>query len=383
MLPYGRQSIDDDDVAAVERVLRGDWLTTGPSVNAFEKAVAKKAGATHGVAVASGTAALHAAAYAAGIGTGHEVIVPAITFAATANCVLYCDGHPVFADVERDTLNIDVESVEAHITEHTKAIIAVNFAGQPADWDALHAIADEHNLILIDDAAHALGATYRDRPVGSLAHLTCFSTHPVKPITSGEGGVVVTDDDRMLHVLRAFRNHGIAIDAKTRAERGDWVYEMDFLGYNYRLPDVLCALGLSQIEKLDAFNARRTEIAARYDEAFVELEAVSPLAQIDGRQSAWHLYVIRLELEKLTAYRRQIFQALRAEGIGVNVHYIPVYYHPYYERRGYSRGLCPNAEAAYERILTLPLWPGMGDDDVDDVITAVRKVVGAYAKDGA
>ncbi|MBN1661432.1 MAG: UDP-4-amino-4,6-dideoxy-N-acetyl-beta-L-altrosamine transaminase [Anaerolineae bacterium] len=378
LLPYGRQAVDDADILAVEQVLRSDWLTTGPKVDEFERAWAERVGARHAVAVNSGTAALHAAAFAAGVGPGVEVIVSCMTFAASANCVLYLGGRPVFVDVQVDTLNIDPAAVEAAITPATRAIVAVDYAGQPADLAELKAIARQHHLVLIEDAAHAIGATYAGQPIGSLSTLTTFSTHPVKHVTTGEGGLITTDDDRLAQQMRWFRNHGITTDHRQRAEKGGWYYEMVALGYNYRLPDINCALGLSQLTRLDGWLARRRTIAAHYDDAFAELPAVHPLAVRPDREPAWHIYPVLLDLARLRVDRAQVFAALRAENIGVNVHYIPVYWHPYYRELGYECGLCPVAEAAYERLITLPLFPTMTDRDIEDVIAAVRKVVEAY-----
>lgn len=380
LLPYGHQYIDEDDIKAVVDVLRSDWLTTGPKVAEFEKRFAEMVGAKYAVAVNSGTAALHAAAFAAGIGPGDEVITTPMTFAASANCVLYCGGRPVFADVEADTLLLDPSSVESKVSPKTKAIIAVDYAGQPCDYDALKKLSDEHGLILIADACHALGATYKNRKVGTLADMTVFSFHPVKHITTGEGGMVITDNPEFAVKLRAFRNHGITTDHRQREANGSWFYEMAELGYNYRLPDINCALGLSQLKKLDKFVARRRQIAALYDSAFADMPALSPLAQRDDRKSSYHLYVVRLNLSKLNANRQQVFGALRAENIGVNVHYIPVYWHPYYNKLGYGKGLCPVAEKAYEEIVTLPLFPAMSDRDAEDVIRAVKKALSAYAE---
>ncbi len=379
MLPYGRHVVDEADVQAVAEVLRGAWLTTGPTVEAYEQAFAEYVGAKHAVAVNSGTAALHVAAHAAGLGPGDEAIVPALSFVATANCVRYCGATPVFADVQADTCLVDPARIESLVTERTKAILPVDYAGQPVDLDIIRDIAQRHSLVVIEDAAHALGATYRNRRIGSHAAMTVFSTHPVKHIATGEGGVVTTDDDALATRLRAFRNHGIEVDARERERRGDWVYDMGELGYNYRMPDILCALGLSQLGKLDAWLERRRDIAMRYDAAFRDVPAVMPLTQLPDRESAWHLYVIRLNAEYLRADRRQVFQALRAEGIGVNVHYLPIYWHSYYRQMGYLKGLCPVAEAQYDRLITLPLWAGMTDADAGDVVQALRKVVAAYA----
>jgi perosamine synthetase len=377
-LPYGRQTVDETDIAAVVEVLRSDWLTTGPKVAELEAAWASEVGADHAVAVSSGTAALHAAAFAAGIGPGDEVIVTPMTFAASANCVLYEGGTPVFADVQPDTLNLDPTAVEAAITPRTRAIMAVDYSGQPVDLEELRSLATQHGLILIEDAAHALGATYRGQAVGAISHLTTFSTHPVKHVTTGEGGLVTTNDGLLAERMRWFRNHGITTDHRQRAAKGGWFYEMVALGYNYRLPDINCALGVTQLAKLEGWLARRRAIASQYNEAFADLAEVCPLTGRPDRESGWHIYPIMLDLARLRVDRARVFAALRAENIGVNVHYIPVYWHPHYAERGYMRGLCPVAEEAYERLVTLPLFPAMTDMDVDDVIKAVHKVVRVY-----
>lgn len=380
LLPYGHQGIDEDDIRAVVEVLRSDWLTTGPKVAEFEQAFADFVGAREAVAVSSGTAALHAAMYALGIGPGAEVIVPAMTFAASANCVVFQGGTPVFADVDPDTLLLDPAQVEAKITPRTKAIVAVDYTGQPCDYDALRAIADRHGLALVADACHALGGSYKGRPVGSLADLSTFSFHPVKHITTGEGGMVTTEDADLARRMRVFRNHGITTDHRQREQQGSWFYEMVDLGYNYRLTDIQCALGMSQLRKLPDWVARRQEIARRYSAAFAAVPAVNPLVVRDDVSHAYHLYVIRLDLDQLRLDRATIFAALRAEGIGVNVHYIPVHLHPFYrERFATGPGLCPVAEAAYERIISLPIFPRMAGADVDGVVRAMHKVVDAFA----
>ena len=379
MLPYGRQWISDDDIAAVVEVLRSDWLTTGPKVAEFEEEFARTTGARHAVAVSNGTAALHAAAYAAGIDADSEVIVPPMTFAATANCVRFQSGTVVFADVVPDTLLIDPERVREAMTERTRAIIAVDYTGQPADLEELRAIADARGVLLIEDAAHALGATYRGRPVGSIAQMTTFSLHPVKQITTGEGGVVTTDDDALAARLRLFRNHGITSDHRQREQQGSWFYEMVDLGYNYRITDIQCALGLSQLTHLSEWVVRRRAIAARYDDAF-GLLPLDPIARKSDRESSWHLYVVQLRLEELTVDRATIFRELREHGLGVNVHYIPVHFHPYYQRLGFKRGAFPVAEAAYERLITLPLFPAMSDADVARVIDVVSSVLTRFRR---
>jgi len=374
LLPYGRQWIDEDDVQAVIDALRSDWLTTGPMVEAFEQAVAEFVGARYAVAVSSGTAALHAAMYAAGIGQGDEVIVPAMTFAATANAVVFQGGKPVFADVHPETLLVDVKDVECKITSRTKAIVAVDYAGQPCDYDLLRSIAERHGLVLIADACHALGAEYKGRKVGTLADLTVFSFHPVKHITTGEGGMVVTDIEGFAERMRRFRNHGINVDHRQRAEQGTWYYEMVDLGYNYRLTDFQCGLGMSQLRKLPMWLARRREIANRYDKALAHIVGVEPLKVLAWAYHAYHLYVVQLDLEKLN--RSMVFAGLREQGIGVNVHYIPVHLHPFYQKQfGTKSGECPVAEVAYQRIISLPIFPYMRDEDVTRVVDSVYKVV--------
>jgi perosamine synthetase len=377
-LPYGHQFIDKSDIAAVVEALRSDWLTTGPKVGEFERVFADTVRAKEAVAVSNGTAALHAAIFALNIGPGDEVILPPMTFAATANCVVYQGGTPVFADIDAATLLLDPEQVKTKITPRTKAIIAVDYAGQACDYDALKEIADVHGLKIVADACHALGGSYRERPVGSLADLSTFSFHPVKHITTGEGGMISTDDPALAQRMRTFRNHGITTDHRQREAQGSWFYEMTDLGYNYRLADFQCALGIAQLKRLPSWVARRQQIAKRYDEAFSSIEKIKPLGVRRDVSHAYHLYVIKVMNDKLSVNRGMVFAALRAEGIGANVHYIPVYFHPFYQRLGYLRGLAPNAEQAYDQIISLPIFPQMTDADVDDVISAVVKVVEHY-----
>jgi perosamine synthetase len=380
LLPYGKQFVDEKDIQAVVSVLQSDWLTTGPAVMEFEKQFADYVGAAYGVAVSSGTAGLHCAVYAAGIEPGDEVITSPITFMATANCIRYQGAKVVFADVNPDTLNIDPEKVKECISPKTRAIIAVDFTGQPAELDAIGEIAKENNVIFIEDAAHALGAKYKNRPVGSIADMTTFSLHPVKNITTGEGGLVVGNDSKFAERLRRFRNHGITQDLHQRQKQGTWAYDMEEIGYNYRLTELNSVLGISQLEKLPKMLERRIKIATQYNEAFSELSQLEPLGEHPDCQSAWHLYVINLNLESLTTERDEIFRALRAENIGVNVHYIPVPWFDYYQKLGYKKGSWPIAEGMYQRLISLPMWPGMTDGDVEDVILAVKKVLSAYQK---
>jgi len=378
MLPYARHSVDEKDIGAVVEVLRSDWLTTGPTVDRFEEAFAAWVGARHAVVLSSGTAALHAATFAAAVGPGDEAITTALTFAASANCILYQGARPVFADVEPDTLNIEHAQVEAKITANTKAIIPVDYTGQPADLDEIKEIARRHKLVVIEDAAHALGAIYKQRRIGTLADMTVFSAHPVKHITTGEGGIVTTNNPELARRVRMFRNHGITTEARERHGKGRWFYEMVALGYNYRLTDIQCALGLAQLEKLEGWLERRASIANRYNEEFTGMPEVElPVVRPD-RTSAWHLYVIRLNLDKLRVGRAEMFDALYAENIGVNVHYIPVPWHPYYRKLGYERGGWPVAEDAYNRLISLPMFAAMSNRDIADVIEAVRKVISAY-----
>jgi len=378
ILPYARQCVDDDDRLAVDSVLKSNWLTTGPMVKEFEAAVARYSGAAECVAVNTGTAALHAAVWAAGIGPGDEVIVPAISFVASANCVLYVGATPVFADLSPDTLNLDPEDVKRKLSSRTKAIVAVDFAGHPCDHDALRAIADEHGLTIIADAAHSLGATYKGRKVGTLQDITTLSFHPVKHVTTGEGGMVLTDDTGIAKRVRSFRHHGIDVDLHARNKTNSWEYDIVDLGFNYRLPDINCALGVSQLTKSDHWLERRRSIVAAYHEALHGLPMLQLPEQRADCLSAWHLYVVRLNLDAITATRSQVFAALRAENIGVNVHYIPIPWMTYYAKLGYKRGQWPVAEREYERVISLPIYPGMNDQDVADVVTAVKKVLSAY-----
>jgi len=367
-IPYARQWIDEDEIEAVIGVLRSDWLTTGPKVEEFEQAFCGYVGAKYAVAVSSGTAALHTAMYALGIGPRDEVIVPPMTFVATANAVVFQGGVPVFSDVEESTLLLNPAIIEERITPRTRAIVAVDYAGQPCDYDTLRDIAKKHGLLLVADACHALGARYKERMVGTLADLTVFSFHPVKHITTGEGGMITTDDLDLAECMRRFRNHGIDVGHAEREEQGTWYYEMTDLGYNYRITDIQCALGLSQLEKLPFFLKRRGEIAGLYDEAFSLWDELNPLENRREIFNSYHLYVVRAKA------RDELFQRLREKGIGVNVHYVPVHLHPFYQRRfGTGEGLCPIAEEAYHHILSLPMFSGMTDQDVEKVVMELRR----------
>ena len=370
-IPYGRQEIDDGDVQAVAEALRSDWLTTGPTVERFENAFADFAGSAHAVAAANGTAALHLTMLAAGVGPGDEVIVPPLTFAATANCARYVGATVVFADIRPDTLTIDVDQVAARITPRTKAIIAVDYAGLPCDLDELMTLAERHDLLVVEDAAHALGADYRGRRIGSIAHMTTFSLHPVKHITTGEGGVVTTNDAKLAERLRRLRNHGISSDHRQRQHEGTWRYDVVELGFNYRLTDIQCALGLSQLKKAPARLERRRALAAAYGKAFAKHEGLRVPVEPGDRNHAWHLYVARLAGENVAARRQRMFNTLRAAQIGANVHYLPVYLFSYYRSLGYEPGLCPVAEREYDGLLSLPMWAGLSDEDQQRVIRTV------------
>lgn len=371
MIPYGKQTIEQDDIQAVVDVLKSDFLTTGPKIAEFEQTVADYVGAKYAVAISNGTSALHAACFAAGIGPGDEVITTPLTFAASANCVLYCGGTPVFADVDPKTYNIDPEDIRRKITDRTKAIIAVHLAGQPCDMDAIHSIAREHGLIVIEDGAHALGSVYKGKKVGSMSDMTTFSFHPVKPITTGEGGMIVTDNEDFYKKMILFRSHGITRDDSMMTRNdGPWFYQQFDLGYNYRITDIQCALGCSQMKKLDRFLARRKEIVARYNEAFADCDNIITPYQLSDTESGWHLYMVQVK----NCDRRQVFEAMREKGIGVNVHYIPVYMHPYYQEHGYETVHCANAEEIYSHIISLPLYPGLTFEQQDYVIDALKSL---------
>lgn len=370
-LPYGRQWVNEDDIQAVVDVLQSDYLTTGPAGPAFEGALCEATGATHAVALNSGTSALHAMYWAAGIGSGDEIVTSPLTFAATANAALYIGATVRFADVDPGTGNIDPAAAAEAITARTRAIVAVDYAGHPADYDGLTAVARDAGVILMADAAHSLGATYRGRPVGTLAHASMLSFHPVKAITTGEGGAVLTDDAKLADRVARFRTHGITRDrSEMTDDDGPWYYEMLDLGFNYRLTDIHAALGLSQLRRLETFVARRREIAARYTEALADIEALELPNVARDASPAWHLYVVRVRAGG--AQRKTVFDRLRSLGIGVQVHYVPVYWHPYYRGLGFRRGACRVAEDFYERAISLPIFPKMTDDEHAFVIDSVR-----------
>ncbi|MCM1025720.1 MAG: UDP-4-amino-4,6-dideoxy-N-acetyl-beta-L-altrosamine transaminase [Roseburia sp.] len=381
-LAYGKQYIDEEDIRAVTDVLRGDVLTGGPAVEALERRLCAVTGARYAVAVSNGTAALHLAALAAGFGEGDEVIVSSITFAASANCVLYCGAKPVFADIRPDTYNIDPESVRRLITPRTKGIVAVDFTGQAVEHDALEAICREHRLMLIEDAAHAIGTRYRGKPVGSLADMTCFSFHPVKTVTGGEGGAVTTNDEGLYRRLMRLRTHGITRNREEMVHPTDaaWYNEQVELGYNYRITDFQAALVNSQLNKLSLFAARRKELVNKYNEAFSRMPEIFVQREIPESDTTRHLYILRLKPETLRCDRRQFFDALWAENVRSQVHYLPVYRHSYYEKLGYPAGLCPNAEKYYEEVMSLPLFYSLSDEDAEDVIRAVQRLAEYYRR---
>ncbi|MBR5361576.1 MAG: UDP-4-amino-4,6-dideoxy-N-acetyl-beta-L-altrosamine transaminase [Lachnospiraceae bacterium] len=379
-LYYGHQYLDEADYEAVEAVLRSDYLTCGPKIEELEQKLCKLTGARHAVVCSNGTAALHIAAMAAGLREGDELITTPITFAASANCALYVGAKPVFADIDPETYNIDPASIKAHITDKTKVIVAVDYTGQACEWDEILTVAKENGLVTIEDAAHSIGTVYDGRPVGTIADMTTFSFHPVKTVTGGEGGAVLTDSDEYYKKLLLYRSHGITRDASLLEHESDgpWYYEQVDLGYNYRMTDIQAGLLISQLDKLDMFKARRQKLVARYDEAFKDMDGVIVQKDIDKSDTCRHLYILRLDTDKLKIDRKRFFEAMGAEGICCNVHYIPVYYFPHYERLGYKTGLCPNAEALYEQMMSLPLYYALSDEEQDDVIAAVRKLTEYY-----
>ena len=380
---YGRQWVDEADIEAVAQVLRSPYITCGPKVEEAEQRLAEYTGAAHAVLCSSGTAALHCACLAAGIGPGDEVITTPMTFAASANCAVYCGATPVFADIDPETYNIDPESIRAQITPRTKAVVAVDYTGQAVKIKEIRAICDEFGLIFIEDAAHAIGTRYCGQPVGSLADMTCFSFHPVKTVTCGEGGAITTNNEEFYRKLVLAHTHGITHDEALMEDaphEGLWCYEQISLGFNYRMTDFQAALLLSQLEKLERFKKRRQEIVQKYNEAFRDVPGIIVQKEIPESDTCRHLYVIRLDLERLGCTRRQFFDAMSAENVQCQIHYIPVYWFPFYRHRGYEKGLCPRAEDVYKGILSIPLYPMLTDADTDDVIHAVKKIATYYAR---
>lgn len=379
---YGHQYIDETDINAVLNVMRSDFLTCGPEIEKLEQRLCGFTGAKYAVVVGNGTAALHAACYAAGVSDDDEVITTPITFAASANCALYCGAKPVFADINYDTYNISPEEIRKKVTDKTKAVVAVDYTGQAVALDEIRAICDKNNIVLIEDAAHSIGTRYNGIPVGKIADMTTFSFHPVKTITGGEGGAILTDNKEYYQRLLLFRSHGITRDQGLMDEKseGGWYYQQIDLGYNYRMTDMQAALISSQLDKLDMFKRRRKEIVDRYNAAFSDIPELVIQKEIPESDTARHLYIAQFNLEMLNGSRREIFDALSAENVCCNVHYIPVYYFPYYKSLGYKKGICPNAEKLYERIISLPLYYSMTDEDVESVIAAVKKVINYYKK---
>lgn len=380
---YGHQYIDDTDIQAVVNVLKSDYLTCGPKIEEAEKKLCDITGAKYAVLIANGTAALHAICFAAGIGSDDEVITTPITFAASANCVLYCGGKPVFADIDPETYNIDPDRVEKCITDKTKAVIAVDFTGQAVELERLREICSKHGLLLIEDAAHSLGTKYNGQSVGSIADMTEFSFHPVKTCTAGEGGAITTNDPELYKRLILFRTHGITRvqEWMDKPSEGGWFYQQIDLGYNYRMTDMQAALLSSQLDKLEMFGARRKELVKRYNDAFAKVPEITVQKEIPESDTVRHLYIVQFNLEMLNCSRKEIFDALQAEGVGVNVHYIPTYTFPYYQNLGYKLGTCPNAERLYERIISIPLYYGLTNEQQDSIIAAVKKVVNYYRKE--
>ena len=380
---YGRQCVGEDDVKAVSEVLTSDFITCGPMVQKLEEELASYTGAKYAVAVSNGTAALHCACIAAGIKEGDEVITTPLTFAASANCARYVGATPVFADVNPKTYNIDPADIRRKITPKTKAVVAVDFTGQCVEFEEIRKICDEYNLVFIEDAAHAIGTAYNGKKVGSLADITTFSFHPVKTITCGEGGAVTTNTEEFYKKIVLAHTHGITHDEDLMEEaphEGIWYYEQISLGYNYRLTDFQAAMLSSQLKKLEAFKMRRQEIVKKYNDAFKDVDGIIVQEEIEQSDTCRHLYIIRLDLDKLTCTRREFFDAMSAENVQCQIHYVPVYWFPYYKNLGYGKGLCPNAEEIYKSILSIPLYPSLTDSDVDDVIHAVKKLVDYYKK---
>lgn len=380
---YGRQCVDEEDIQAVARVLRGPYITCGPMVEEAERRLAACTGAAHAVLCSNGTAALHCACLAAGVGPGDEVITTPMTFAASANCAVYCGAKPVFADIDPETYNIDPKSIRERITPRTKAVVAVDFTGQAVRNREIRALCDEFGLVFIEDAAHAIGTRYDGAPVGSLADMTCFSFHPVKTITCGEGGAITTNSEAYYQKLVLAHTHGITHDESLMEDaphEGPWYYEQVSMGFNYRLTDFQAALLVSQLGKLEAFKQRRHEIVEKYDKAFRDVPGIIVQKEIPESDTCRHLYIIRLDLDALTCTRRQFFDAMSAENVQCQIHYVPVYWFPFYRRMGYSKGLCPVAEEVYKGIMSIPLYPMLTDADTDDVIHAVKKIAAYYSK---
>lgn len=381
-LHYGHQYIDEKDIQAVVDVLKSDFLTCGPKITELEDKLCKLTGAKYAVVCSNDTAALHIACMAAGVQEGDEVITTPITFLASANCAVYCGGTPVFADIDENTYNIDPACVKEKMTSKTKAVVAVDYTGQPVELDTLLEMCHQNGTVLIEDAAHSIGSAYKGKMVGSVADMTTFSFHPVKTITGGEGGAVLTDNEEYYRKLLLYRSHGMTRDQAqmTKESEGGWYYQMVDIGYNYRMTDMQAALLCSQLDKLPMFSERRKQIVARYNEAFGDMPEIFVQKELEGADTTRHLYILRLVPDKLNIDRKGFFDAMAAENIYCNVHYIPVYLQPFYQERGYSVGQCPKAEKLYKEMMSLPLYYAMSDQDVEDVITAVKKIVDYYRK---
>lgn len=378
MIPYGKQSIDKSDIEAVAKVLESDFLTTGPKIQEFEKKFASYAGAKYAVAVSSGTAGLHLACLVAELKEGEELITSPMTFAASANCALYCGAKPVFVDIKEENGLIDENLIEEKITSKTKIIIPVHYAGLPCDMEKIKEIADKHKLIVIEDACHALGSEYKETQIGDCAYsdMAIFSFHPVKHITTGEGGMITTNSEKLYKKLILLRSHGITKnpDELENKEGEPWFYEMQDLGYNYRITDFQCALGISQLDKIENFIERRKKIAKEYDETFIKIDSIKTIKEFEDRKNAYHLYVIKVENKEI---RLELFNYLKENDIFCQVHYIPVYWHPYYQKLGYEKGICPEAEEFYDKIISLPIYPGLTDEEQKKVISTIKNF---YAK---
>ena len=377
LIPYGRQFIDKNDIKEVLNVFKKERITQGPKVEEFEKAVSRYCKAKYAVAVSSGTSALHSAYIALNIKEGDEVITTPLTFAATANCIIFCKGKPVFADIEKDILNIDPQKIEEKITEKTKAIVIVDFAGHPCDYDKIKKIAKEYGLFIIEDAAHSLGSEYKGKKVGSFSDITTLSFHPVKAITTGEGGMVLTNNKKFYERLKAIRHHGIVRKPKI----APWYYEINEIGHNFRITDFQCALGISQLKKLDKFIKRRREIVKIYNSAFKDTKEIFLPVEKDYAKSSWHIYPIRLNLEKLKVVRKNIFEELQKKGIGVQVHYIPLHLQPFYKKKfNYKKGDFKVSEDYYNRAITIPLFPKMTNEEIEKTIKALKETINQYKK---
>lgn len=381
-LYYGHQYLDETDVQAVVDVLHSDYLTCGPKITELEKKLCDMTGAKYAVVCSNDTAALHIACMAAGVTTGDEVITTPITFLASANCALYCGAKPVFADIDEKTYNIAPDEIKKNITDKTKAVVAVDYTGQVVDLDPILEMCHEKGIVVIEDAAHSIGTKYKGKNVGEIADMTTFSFHPVKTVTAGEGGAILTNSEELYKKLLLHRSHGMTRDESlmTKESEGGWYYQMVEMGYNYRMTDMQAALLISQLDKLPMFSARRKEIVKRYDEAFSKMPELVVQEEIEGADTTRHLYILRLDPEKLSIGRKEFFDAMAAENIMCNVHYIPIYLQPYYENLGYKPGICPKAEKLYNEMMSLPLYYAMSDQDVKDVIHAVTKLVEYYRK---